>query len=282
MNIASIQLTSQNTLDDNLTAIKAAIKAAKNDGADLIVLPENACLMGRQSAIAGQFGELCEFFQTLAKSHAVHLIAGTLPCPLDKNQKRVTGDKFFQTSLAIDNTGNIVARYDKIHLFRACVNDGVGNYDESLTFLAGETPVLAEFTINHQPIKVGMMICFDVRFPALAQHYRMLGADILVAPSAFTFATGQANWQMLLQARALDSQCLVVGAAQGGTHRTQNSERQTWGHSTIVQADGRILATTGQTKLGANNFLVAMARFDKVAQTQIRENLPIANCVVKF
>lgn len=278
MHIASIQLNSQNVLDDNLAIITTAVQTAKQHGADLVVLPENACLMGRQADIAERFDELSQFFATLAQEHAVNLIAGTLPCPYDKNSQPLNNGKFFQTSLAFNDKGECVARYDKIHLFRATVNDGVGNYDESLTFMAGDTPVMAEFCIDNQVVKVGMMICFDLRFPKLAQIYRQLGADILVAPSAFTFATGQANWQLLLQARALDSQCLVVGSAQGGTHRTKNGERTTWGHGMIVRADGQILGATDNTEVGEQGFLLTIATFDKTHQIQLRQHLPIFNC----
>lgn len=278
MHIASIQLNSQNVLDDNLAIIKTAIQTAKDNGVELVVLPENACLMGRQADIAKRFDELRQLFATLAKEHTINLIAGTLPCPYDKDGKPLTSGKFFQTSLAFNDKGEQIARYDKLHLFRATVNDGVGSYDESLTFMAGDTPVLAEFCIKNQIVKVGMMICFDLRFPKLAQLYRQLGADMLVAPSAFTHATGQANWQILLQARALDSQCLVVGSAQGGTHRTKNSERATWGHGMIVGADGRILATSASTDVGEQGFLLTMANFDKAEQDRIRQHLPIFNC----
>lgn len=276
--IASVQLNSQNQLQNNLTTITRAVFNAKSLGADLVVLPENACLMGRQADIAGQFDYLNGFFANLAKDAGVFLIAGTLPCPFDTQNRPLANNRFFQTSLAFDDKGEYIARYDKIHLFKATVADGVGNYDESLTFEAGNTPTLVEFDIKGEQVSVGMMICFDLRFPKLAQLYRQLGADILVAPSAFTYATGQANWQMLLQARALDSQCLVVGSAQGGTHRTQNSERKTWGHSMLVRADGQMLASTQKTAVGNDGYLLAVSQFDKQTQHAIRSNLPIFNC----
>lgn len=278
MQIASIQLNSQNHLDDNLAIINTAIRSAKTQGASLVVLPENACLMGRQSDIANQFDELAVFFGQLAKQHTINLIAGTLPCPYDKDGNHLNNGKFFQTSLAFNDQGACIARYDKIHLFRATVADGVGGYDESLTFMAGDTPTLADFVLDGQTIKVGMMVCFDLRFPKLAQLYRQLGADILVAPSAFTFQTGQANWQTLLQARALDSQCFMVGSAQGGTHRTKNSERTTWGHSLITNASGQVISTTNTSTVNETGFAIVMARFDKAEQARIRQNLPIFNC----
>lgn len=278
MLIASIQLNSQDNLDNNLAIIDNAVKSASQNGARLIVLPENACYMGKQANIAHRFDELCDWFVKLAKTHQVNLITGTLPCPYNKHGVHLDNGKFFQTSLAIDDKGNIVARYDKIHLFVANVNDGVGSYDEGRTFVAGDTPTLAQFSIDNKAVKVGMMICFDLRFPRLAQSLRQMGADMLVAPSAFTFLTGQAYWQLLLQARAIDSQCTVIGSAQGGIHTTANNARQTWGHSTIVAADGRILVTTAQTDVADAGFLVAYTKVDLSYQTEVRQNLPIFNC----
>lgn len=275
MHIASIQLNSQNNLDDNLRHISQAVQSAKQMGADLVVLPENACYMGRQADIVDKFDELKAFFQELSAKHAVNLIAGTLPCAFDKTNKRVA-QKCYQTSLAFDSLGNCVMRYDKIHLFCANVADGVGSYDESKTFLAGDTLAVANFSINGESFGVGMMICFDLRFAKLAQSLRQFGADILVAPSAFTYATGQVYWQLLLQARAIDSQCLTVGSAQGGVHTTQNSERHTWGHSLISDCTGNILADTGATT--NKSFDMALAYFDKAHQDKVRQDLPIFNC----
>lgn len=276
--IANIQLNSQNLLEKNLDVIFAATRHAKAMGADLVVLPENACGMGRQHEIAKQFDYLLNFFCQLAKECEINMIAGTLPCPFFADGVPLTNGKVFQTSVAINQQGEYIARYDKIHLFRATVADGVGSYDEGKTFAAGSTPTLATFDINGAELNVGMMICFDLRFPRLAQLYRQLGADILVAPSAFTYATGQMNWQTLLQARALDSQCLVVGSAQGGVHRTQNGERKTWGHSMVVGADGQVLSTTHKTAVGQSGYLMTITHFDKKSQQQIRQNLPIFDC----
>lgn len=302
--IASVQLNSQNKLKDNLAIIKTAIKTASERGANLVVLPENACYMGRQSDIAGDFDELSYTLSALAKRHQVHLLAGTLPCPYHPDGS--PSDKSYQTSLLFDNHGNTLARYNKIHLFRATVGDGVGNYDESQTFLAGDRPVLATCVIAGQTVTLGLMICFDLRFPKLAQTLRQLGADILLAPSAFTHATGQAYWELLIKARAIDSQCMVVGSAQGGTHKTAHNERQTWGHSMIVRADGQMLSSIHSTECHTQNsdsehtnsglnkdflangsldsgfldsgFLLAIADFDPKAQKTIRQHLPIFAC----
>ena len=277
--IASVQLTSHHDIDDNLVVIERAIASAANDGAHLVVLPENACLMGSQRHAAARFDELSRTLADFAKSCRVHLVAGTLPCPLRADGSAVPDGKFRQVSLAFDDMGEELARYDKVHLFRATVSDGVGSYDEGRTFEAGDRAVIAPFVIEGVSVNVGLMICFDLRFPHLAQMLRQMGADVLTAPSAFTYQTGRAHWQMLLQARALDSQCLLVGATQGGRHEIGREQvRETWGHSTLVSAHGETLATTGVTDVDERGFGLAIADFDKDAQDAIRHDMPIFNC----
>ncbi|OOR92799.1 carbon-nitrogen hydrolase [Moraxella caviae] len=276
--IASIQLNSQTDIEQNLTIIEKAINHAANEGARLVVLPENACLMGRQSELAARFDEVAQRLGKMAKSAKVHLMAGTLPCPTRPDGTPVPNERSRQTSLVFDDTGEQIARYDKIHLFRATVNDSTGNYDESKTFEAGDTLVVAPLHIDGQVVRLGLMICFDVRFATLAQRLRQMGADIISVPAAFTHRTGQAHWQMLLQARALDSQCMVIGSTQGGTHHIGSRTRQTWGHAMIVNATGEIVASTERTECSQMGFEMVMADFDTKAQKQIRENMPIFEC----
>lgn len=282
LKLASIQLNSQDDIDANLAIIQTAIATASQHGAKLAVLPENACLMGYQQPLAKRFDEICDWYSTLAYKYNIHLVAGTLPCPIRFDGSMIDHDKFCQTSLIFDNTGKQIARYDKIHLFRAEVADGVGSYDEGRTFEAGNQTVVAQCTIDGIPINIGMMICFDGRFALMAHKLRRLGADILTLPSAFTHVTGQAHWQLLLQARALDSQCLVIGATQGGTHHFNHKDkvltRQTWGHAMIVNAHGQVVASTGQTQVGKSGFEVVYANFDKNAQQRIRQTMPIMDC----
>ncbi|UTO06038.1 carbon-nitrogen hydrolase family protein [Moraxella sp. FZLJ2107] len=278
LKIASIQLNSQTDIDANLAIIASAVRDAAAHGARLIVLPENACVMGRQKDLAARFDKICEFYQALAKECSVHILAGTLPCPTRPNGQMVAHDKVRQVSLLIDDTGSVKARYDKIHLFRATVDDATGSYDEGKTFEAGDRLVVADCMIDGVAVGIGMMICFDVRFPALAQRLRQMGADIITVPAAFTFLTGQAHWQMLLQARALDSQCMVIGSAQGGTHHIGTSTRETWGHSLIINAHGQVIADTGSTDVDEHGYLVVYADFDPAKQAKIRQTMPIFDC----
>jgi nitrilase len=175
-----------------------------------------------------------------------------------------------------------VARYDKIHLFTATVADKQGSYNEAATFEPGTQTVVTTLEANDDIYQLGMMVCFDLRFPALAQRLRQAGADLLSAPSAFTYLTGQAHWSLLLRARALDSQCMVIGAAQGGEHAYKDgSSRQTWGHSTITAYDGTIINSyeDNDLKNPANkNYALVLASLDKAAQVQGRQKMPIFDC----
>lgn len=279
--IANIQLNSQDDIDTNLNIISRAVHTAASQDARFIVLPENACVMGSQKTLAKRTDEIVEYYQYLSQSTQTAILAGTLPYSTRPDGSLIDG-KFRQSSLLFDTKGQIVARYDKIHLFRAYVTDGVGAYDEGLTFEAGNQPTIGVLDIDGKILRVGMAICFDVRFPRLFQSLRQMGADIITVPSAFTHTTGQAHWQTLLQARALDSQCLIVGAAQGGTHHFYHKEtpheRQTWGHAMMVDANGQILTTTAQSDCGTDGFIATYAVFDQHQQQQIRENMPIFNC----
>lgn len=279
--IANIQLSSQDDIDKNLALIERSVHTAKAGGADLVVLPENACVMGSQKELAKRFDEVVDFYARLAKSTNIHLLAGTLPCPTRPDGSPIEG-KFRQSSLLFDNAGQLLARYDKIHLFRALVADGVGSYDEGRTFEAGDTPVVARCVLDGVAVGVGMTVCFDVRFPYLFQTLRKMGADIITVPSAFTHTTGKAHWQSLLTARALDSQCLIIGSAQGGTHHFTHKDtpqtRQTWGHGMMVNANGRIVSSTDITDGG--EFIITYADFDKGEQNQIRQAMPIFECQV--
>lgn len=278
ISIACLQLNSQTDIDANLSTIKIAIQEAAKMGAKLIVLPENACVMGRQQALAERFDEICQTYAQLAQTHQVHILAGTLPCQHRPNGQKVSNGKLRQVSLLFDDTGRQLARYDKIHLFRALVDDTVGRYDEGQVFEAGDQLVVAPCVINGIKVNIGMIICFDVRFSALAWQLRQLGADIITVPAAFTYKTGEAHWQTLLQARALDSQCMIVGATQGGSHQIGQSQRQTWGHAMIVNAHGQVLTNSQQSQLKDADFWIGLAEFDPQEQLKTRQSMPIFDC----
>ena len=242
LTVAAVQMSSQQDIEANLADIKAAISEASKQGAQLIVLPENCCSMGRQFATAERFDELSDAMAEYARAFGIYLLAGSLPCPYRPDGVIVPDGRLRQVSQLFAPDGTRVARYDKIHLFTATVADKKGSYNEAATFEPGTQTVVVPLEANDAVYQLGMMVCFDLRFPALAQRLRQAGAEVLSAPSAFTYLTGQAHWSLLLRARALDSQCMVIGAAQGGEHLYKNGDsRQTWGHSTITAYDGTII-----------------------------------------
>ena len=248
---AIVELNSQTDILANLQSIELGIKIASERGTRMVILPENAFCFGKQGFASQYFDALKAWSAQAARHYGVYLLAGTLPCPYRPDGTPVADGKLRQSSLLFDPAGDCLARYDKIHLFKATVNDSTGNYDEGRTFEAGNELIVADTEFG----KVGMMVCFDIRFPTLAVKLRELGADILTAPSAFTYQTGKAHWHALLTARALDSQCMVIGAGQTGDHVVNPSApsnvRSTWGHSEFISSHGESVFT--QTIDAAND-----------------------------
>ncbi|WP_201580804.1 MULTISPECIES: carbon-nitrogen hydrolase family protein [Psychrobacter] len=282
---AAIQMNSQQDIEKNLAAIKSAISDASHQGAHLVVLPENCCSMGRQFATAERFDALSATIAEYARSYGIYVLAGSLPCPYRPDGVIVPDGRLRQVSLLFAPDGTQVARYDKIHLFTATVADKQGSYNEAATFEPGTQTVVVPIEVDTGIYQLGMMVCFDLRFPALAQRLRQAGADLLSAPSAFTYLTGQAHWSLLLRARALDSQCMVIGAAQGGDHVYKNGDiRQTWGHTTITAFDGTIINSYEDSELNNaihkdnKNYALILATLDKQTQQQGRQKMPIFDC----
>lgn len=240
---AIVELNSQTDILVNLQSIESGIKIASERGTRMVILPENAFCFGKQGFASQYFDALKAWSAQAARHYGVYLLAGTLPCPYRPDGTPVADGKLRQSSLLFDPAGDCLARYDKIHLFKATVNDSTGNYDEGRTFEAGNELIVTDTEFG----KIGMMVCFDIRFPTLAVKLRELGADILTAPSAFTYQTGKAHWHALLTARALDSQCMVIGAGQTGDHVVNPSApgnvRSTWGHSEFISSDGESVLT---------------------------------------
>ena len=285
LTVAAIQMNSQQSIEDNLSDIKSAIMDARAQGAQLVVLPENCCSMGRQFATAEQFNALSATIAEYARTYGIYVLAGSLPCPYRPDGMIVPDGRLRQVSLLFAPDGTQVARYDKIHLFTATVADKQGSYNEAATFEPGTQTVVAALEVNDDVYQLGMMVCFDLRFPALAQRLRQAGAELLSAPSAFTYLTGQAHWSLLLQARALDSQCMVIGAAQGGEHAYKDGHtRQTWGHTTISAYDGTVMSSYNHSELTPSlnndhkNYALVLATLDRQAQNQGRQKMPIFDC----
>ena len=262
--LSIVQMNSQNDIEANFNVIESLIIQSKAQGASLIVFPENfICFAaGKQRETAARFDEFQQRLEQLAHLHQIWIVAGTLPCPYRPDGSIVPDGRVRTTSLCI-SPEKTEARYDKIHLFDVQVADGVGGYQESKNFEPGSDLAIAKTPFGN----IGLMVCYDLRFPELALSLRQRGANLLTAPAAFTYLTGQMHWQLLLQARAMDSQCHVLGAAQQGWH---GEKRQTWGHAAATNSRGQVLDIVSNE--GAQLITVP---FDLDEQINIRESMPL-------
>lgn len=258
------QMNSQDDIEQNINVIESLIQQAKAKHSHLIVFPENfICFAaGKQQQTAQRYEEFKQKLESFAHRYEIWIIAGTLPCPFRPNGSIISDGRVRTVSLCISPEGT-EARYDKIHLFDVQVDDAVGGYQESRFFEAGNEPVIVKTPFG----QIGMMVCYDLRFPELALQLRQLGANILSAPSAFTFKTGQLHWQLLLQARALDTQSQVLGAAQQGWH---GPNRQTWGHAAITNSSGQLLDMIHTEGSG-----LITVPFNIDEQNRIRQAMPL-------
>lgn len=259
--MAAIQLVSKSDVNANLARAEHGLAAAQKRGAKLALLPENfACFNARGFLDLARQEEqdqaLAAHLSAWAQRYALWIVAGTVPL-LGPEAERVRA-----ASLVFAPNGRQVARYDKIHLFDVDVADAQGAYRESDTLAPGQTPVVVELD-NAQ---LGLSVCYDVRFPGLYQHLRDEGAELLTVPAAFTWVTGEAHWETLLRARAIETQCFVIAANQGGQH---SSQRRTWGHSMIVDPWGRILAQAEEGEA----VVVADCNLDEL--TALRQRMPV-------
>ena len=258
-------MTAQDDIEANFRVIESLIQQGKAQGAELIVFPENfVCFAaGKQRETAVQFESIQQRLEQLAQQYQIWIVAGTLPCPFRPDGSIITDGRVRTASLCI-SPERTEARYDKIHLFDVQVGDTVGGYQESAVFEPGDAVVVAKTPFGN----IGLMVCYDLRFAELSLMLRAQGADMLTAPSAFTYTTGQMHWQLLLQARAIDSQCQVLGATQQGWH--VNHTRQTWGHAMATHAQGRVLGEV--TDAGAQ---LTVVPFDLAEQNHIRSAMPL-------
>ncbi len=233
--VAAVQMTSGTDVEANLDAASQLLGEAATRGAKLVVLPENFAYLaadesGRPAiAESPDGGAVQTFLGEQARAHSIWLVGGTTPI------RGAEDSRAYAASLLYDPAGQCQARYDKIHLFDVGVPGAEESYRESATAIPGTMPVsfAAPFA------RIGMAVCYDLRFPALFDRLGALGLDILSLPAAFTVPTGEAHWHVLLRARAVESLCYVVAAAQYGEH---TGGRRTYGHSMIVGPWGDVLA----------------------------------------
>ena len=267
MQVAAIQMVSTGVPKDNLAQAAKLLEQAAKAGAELAVLPEYFCLIGQHDSekitIQEQFGSgpIQDFLSNQARQLGLWIVGGTLPLSTTPGAR---SEKVFNTSLVFNPAGACAARYDKIHLFR--FDNGTESYDESRALQAGHQPV--QFALpsrDGHSWTIGLSVCYDLRFAELYRAHARAGADLLLVPSAFTYTTGQAHWELLLRARAVENLSFVVAAAQGGTHP---NGRKTWGQSLAIDPWGAILAQQAQEPG------VVLAHLDAAQVARCRVQLP--------
>lgn len=265
--VAVIQLSSQDDVAANLARVRELVLEAGRGGAELVALPENFAFMGEESKkreIAESLdadppGPIVLALREAARDARVWLVAGGMP------ERSDDPDRPFNTSLLFEPDGRLVSRYRKVHLFDVDLPDGTKLLESAAT-TAGSEPVVNEISGRAgRPVGLGMTICYDLRFPELYRKLGERGVRIVTVPAAFTLTTGKDHWHVLLRARAIENQVFVLAAAQHGKHPRG---RQTYGKSLIVDPWGDVLAQCAEGEG------IAYARLDFAAQDRVRASLP--------
>ena len=262
MKIAAVQMVSTPDWASNRDSAALLVAQAAHAGAKLVALPEYFCLMGQRDTdklalaeapwhLGG--GPIQTFLADTARRHGLWLVGGTLPV------RTAAAGQVLNRCCVFGPDGSLAAHYDKIHLF--AYDNGSESYDEGRTLQAGGAPV----AVQTGALRTGLSICYDLRFPELYRALMQPPCDVLCVPAAFTHTTGQAHWELLLRARAVENQCVVLAAAQGGLHL---NGRRTWGHSMVVGPWGDVLAVC------ADGEGVAVAEVDAAHIAQVRRQLP--------
>ncbi len=259
MRVALVQMTSTDNLSENLESARRGVREAAERGAEFIALPENFAFLRREGnpipCAQGLDGEIVETVRELASRHRVPILAGTFA-------EAIEGDhRVYNTSALISETGQIVAVYRKIHLFDVDLGESGGVFRESAFTAPGEEVVVAETAFG----KIGLSVCYDVRFPELYREMAARGADWITVPSAFAPETGKVHWEVLLRARAIENQAFVLAPAQCGRH---SPDRASHGRSLIIDPWGQILAEAGDEPA------IIFADCDPAVLKRVRASLP--------
>ena len=260
--VAAVQMNSGADVAANLAAAGALLAQAASDGAVLAVLPENFAFMGARDTDklahveAPGGGVIQDFLRETARQLKMWIVGGTIPLRVPGEQEKV-----FAASLVFNGNGEVAARYDKIHLFD--VDVGKDRYRESATIAHGEPRGVV---VDTPAGRLGLTVCYDLRFPELFRALTAQGAQIISVPSAFTQRTGEAHWEILLRARAIENQCYVIAPGQVGIHP---GGRATFGHSLIAGPWGEVLA---QRESDAG---VVIAQLATARLTELRQTFPV-------
>lgn len=260
--VAAVQMNSAADVAQNLAATRRLLALARDGGACLAVLPENFCFMGRTEAerrgVVERDGDgpVQQAVAALAREFGLWIVAGTQPIAVAGEARPANA------CMVYDAQGSRAARYDKIHLFDVDLPGGREGYRESANATPGAKPV----TVDTPAGRLGLTVCYDLRFPELFRQLVSEGAEIFSVPSAFTSPTGRAHWEVLLRARAIENTSFVIAAAQTGLH---DSDRETYGDSLIVDYWGRVLARRPR---GSG---VVLATLDRAGQQATRASFPV-------
>jgi nitrilase len=265
MKTAAVQMVSRPDWASNREAAARWVAQAADAGARLVALPEYFCLLGRRDtdklalAEAPGQGPIQDFLAETALRHGVWLVGGTLPVHAD-----VPG-RVLNRCAVYGPDGRAAGHYDKVHLF--AFDNGRESYDEGRTLCAGGQPVALDLPATaHTPaLRIGLSVCYDLRFPELYRALMTPPCDLLLVPAAFTHTTGQAHWEVLLRARAIENQCYVLAPAQGGLHE---NGRRTWGHSVFIDPWGQVVDVLPEGEG------VVMGELDLSRIAQLRQQLP--------
>ncbi|MCO4756537.1 MAG: carbon-nitrogen hydrolase family protein [Oceanospirillaceae bacterium] len=263
--VALLQMVSTADLEVNLKQAILLLRQAAEQGAVLAVLPENFALLNTQRLRAFAEAELDRVVSLLCSQAAelgIWIVVGSVPMSTSAQGLSVDAPHVRAACLLIDSLGNIRARYDKLHLFDVDVADQQATYRESEFVEAGDDLVVVDTPVG----ALGLSICYDLRFPEQYQRLREAGAELIAVPSAFTHVTGQAHWEVLLRARAIENQVYILGCNQGGAH---GEGRESWGHSMIVDPWGRLMA---QCQKGSG---LVVAEIDLEYLADIRQKMPV-------
>ncbi len=260
--VAAIQMCSSDNVDENLTTAARLIEQASNQGAVLAVLPEMFVMFGEQALDKVRIkeksgtGKIQDFLAALAIKYNIWIVAGTIPIACD------IPNKVRAACIVFDNKGCQVARYDKIHLFDVTLSEQEV-YKESDTTQPGDEIIVVDTPAG----KLGLCVCFDMRFPEHIAQLSAQGVEIIAIPAAFTAKTGAAHWELLVRCRAIDSFSYVMGACQGGTHP---NGRKTHGHSMVVDPWGVII---DEMNTPGNGVVYAEVNLEKLYE--IRNQIPV-------
>lgn len=259
--VAAVQMNSTDRVEHNLQTADRLIATAAERDCRLVLLPENFAFMGLRNADkiavaeAPGDGPIQEFLAQAASRYGLWIVAGSV------NLQSEEADRVYGSSLVFDADGRLAARYDKMHLFDVSLPDKQESYRESAVLKPGNQPAVVDTPVG----RLGLSICYDLRFPEMYRHLMAAGAIMFSVPAAFTKTTGQAHWEPLLRARAIENLAYVIAAGQHGTHA---DKRQTFGHSMIVNPWGEVIAKREE----GDGIIVAVVDKERVMRT--RESFP--------